>query len=145
MLIISPDLYAKIDEAYSSIKQSPSEIAPHEYVLIYSAMDDDVVTESFLKKQINKIFPDVHFSIKAMISPIDEQPKIALIHPKAYLMLQYLITLGASGEFDLEHMARFGFSPTIERPLDLLRFLKKLRQVLDCPTWNAPFQQIDGV
>ena len=144
MLIISPDLYQKIDEAYSSIKPLPSEIAPHEYVLIYSAEDDDVVTESFLKKQISKIFPDVRFAIKTMISPLDQQPTIALVHPKAYLMLQYLITLGASGEFDLEHMARFGFSPTIERPLDLIRFLKKLRQVLDCPAWNAPFKQMDG-
>jgi hypothetical protein len=48
---------------------------------------------------------------------------------------------GVQVDFDLTHMAQFGFAPVLTRQLDVLRMLRQLSQMLAQPDWQYSCSQ----
>ncbi|MFZ6754296.1 hypothetical protein ACO0KY_13070 [Undibacterium sp. Dicai25W] len=137
MVIANSDFSKKIERAYAMLKMVSYTNAPHEFLAIYYPTEGNAESRASITEKVSSLFPEFDFLIVDITSSPEGESKLALIHPKAHLMLEQLIASGVAAVFDPDHMALYGFSPKFMRQNDLFEFLKVLREELDCPMWNS--------
>lgn len=114
-------------------------IAPHEYVLVYCPQEPYALSRHALAQRLHDWFPEGEFDI-AFPEQGSGAPAFAVLHEDGHLMLQALMLSGVQVDFDLTHMAQFGFAPVLTRQLDVLRMLRQLSQMLAQPDWQVQLQ-----